>query len=372
MTFIRSFSKFERSLQRRYGKPKQIITVSGLAGVGKSTLAKKIAKKYKLKHVSLGQFFRKEAKRRKMSIEEFLSNMEKMDDIDFDVLFDKRVLELAYKSKRLVIEGRLSGVLLGNTAAARLWVDCNSKNIAKRLAKRERESAKTALKDIKQRNRRDVVRYRRKYKINFSNEKNYNIFIDNTESLSESLKESCFKIDMALKGKRVHSIAISGRIGSGKSTVAKIVAKKLKFRYISGGGLFRPLAREIRISVTQLLGLCKREKSIHYKLDRRMVREVKKGRIVADGKLIVWHSDADLKVFLTASKRERARRIAKREQISFYEGFRDVTRRDRAEKESFTTAYPRLKFTRPPHHILIDTTTVGIEKTAKKILKYAK
>ena len=37
-------------------------------------------------------------------------------------------------------------------------------------------------------------------------------------------------------------IAIDGPAGSGKSTVAKIVAKKLCFRYIDTGSMYRSIA----------------------------------------------------------------------------------------------------------------------------------
>src|SRR2546425_9448634 len=47
-------------------------------------------------------------------------------------------------------------------------------------------------------------------------------------------------------------IAIAGPIGVGKSTVARQLAAALGYRYISGGEVFREIARERGISVTEV------------------------------------------------------------------------------------------------------------------------
>ena len=47
-------------------------------------------------------------------------------------------------------------------------------------------------------------------------------------------------------------ITISGKAGSGKSTVAKSISQKLNLRHYSIGDLMRAMAREKKISLLEL------------------------------------------------------------------------------------------------------------------------
>ena len=374
MTFIKPFKPYQLTLRKKYGNPKMVIAVSGLSGVGKTTIAKGIAKRFKLRYFSAGELFRSEARRRGLSLEEFLGKLkeiEKKEKVNFDEYFDRKMLDLIYRGK-VVVEGRLAGVLAGETAITRIWVHCPSGFVAQRVAERERVTAENAENGLRQRNKRDISRYWKKYKTNFASEKFYNVFLDNTQPIDESVNEACYKIERAINGRNKLSIAISGKVGSGKSTIARKVAKALGYRCVSAGSIFRGLSKDMGLSLTELLELCKKRKSIHYEIDKRMMRSVKKGKCIAEGKLIVWLSDAILKVFLTASQKERARRIAKREGMPFSEAFRAVSHRDEKEEESFKAAYPRLDYSKPRCHLFIDTTEMGINQVVEKILKYAK
>ena len=59
-----------------------IITISGKPGSGKSTIAKILAEKLKLKHYSAGDFRREKAKKLCLSLEEFNKLGEKKDFTD--------------------------------------------------------------------------------------------------------------------------------------------------------------------------------------------------------------------------------------------------------------------------------------------------
>lgn len=49
----------------------------------------------------------------------------------------------------------------------------------------------------------------------------------------------------------IRNIAITGRIGSGASTLAKKLSEKLGWDFLDGGKLFRKLSKEIGISINQ-------------------------------------------------------------------------------------------------------------------------
>jgi cytidylate kinase len=148
-------------------------------------------------------------------------------------------------------------------------------------------------------------------------------------------------------------IAIDGPAGAGKSTVARAVAAALGFTYLDSGAMYRcvalaairrgadlgdaaalgELARSLRIELDgerveldgEDVGAAIREPavteaasrvSVHAPVREAMVAEqqrlVAAGRYVAEGRDIgtVVSPEAPLKVFLTASAEERARRRA--------------------------------------------------------------
>lgn len=83
-----------------------IITISGTAGSGKSTVAKLLAKELDLKHYSIGDLMRKIAEERGLTLLELSKKAEESPDIDQEL--DKSQIELGKKQDNFVIDGRLS------------------------------------------------------------------------------------------------------------------------------------------------------------------------------------------------------------------------------------------------------------------------
>jgi len=67
-------------------------------------------------------------------------------------------------------------------------------------------------------------------------------------------------------------ITISGKAGSGKSTVAKQLAKKLNLKHYSIGDIMRKLAKEKNISLNELSKLAEKDKTIDLTLDKKTNR----------------------------------------------------------------------------------------------------
>lgn len=211
------------------------------------------------------------------------------------------------------------------------------------------------------------------------------------------------------------NIAIDGPAGAGKSTVAKEVAKRLGYIYIDTGAMYRALtfqALELGIEIDdenelnnylkahtiQLLN----ENSIQtvmidgkditkeirsrevtqnvslvssYPLVRetmvRMQRELAKGNnVVMDGRDIGTNvlPDAEIKIFLTASIDERAKRRYKELVDAGIEAdlgqiMADIELRDKKDQER--TINPLKK---ADDAILLDTSEYNIEEVVKKIL----
>lgn len=124
-----------------------VITVSGLAGSGTTTLCRKLAEHYGFKHVYAGLIFRQMAKERGMTLEEFQKYAELHPEIDREV--DRRQIEAA-KECNVVIEGRLAGWMVKN-ADLKIWLDAPIRVRAERVARREGITVEEAFMKIAER-----------------------------------------------------------------------------------------------------------------------------------------------------------------------------------------------------------------------------
>ncbi|MCW4052143.1 MAG: cytidylate kinase family protein [Candidatus Bathyarchaeota archaeon] len=134
-------------------------------------------------------------------------------------------------------------------------------------------------------------------------------------------------------------ICISGMAGSGKSTVAVKVAKKYNLRYFSGGDALKSLALELGFSPKErgwwestegMKFLTKRMQnpSFDRKIDERLLTLARKGNVVLDSWTMPWLFDQGFKIWLEASKEERARRISKRDKTSFEEALSALEKKE--------------------------------------------
>lgn len=193
-------------------------------------------------------------------------------------------------------------------------------------------------------------------------------------------------------------VAIDGPAGAGKSTVARAVADALGFTYLDTGAMYRCVAlAELRGSpdpVDCAIGLGSRitldgddvtdairapEVSEHASLvaarpevrgqlvalQRKLIRS---GDYVAEGRDIgtVVAPDAELKVFLTASPHERARRRAEQLGADVDAVLREQDERDRRDE---TREHSPLM---PAHDALrVDTDGLNVDEVVQKIVRLA-
>ncbi|RLE83944.1 MAG: cytidylate kinase [Thermoprotei archaeon] len=130
------------------------------------------------------------------------------------------------------------------------------------------------------------------------------------------------------------SIAISGRPGSGKTTYSRFIAKTYRLRYVSNGEIFRQIAKERGLSLTELHELAERDPSIDRMIDERAIEEAKKGGVVIDGHLAVWvlRKYVDLALIFIAPLEVRARRIAERDGIEFKRALEEIKLREESNR----------------------------------------
>ncbi len=215
------------------------------------------------------------------------------------------------------------------------------------------------------------------------------------------------------------NIAIDGPAGAGKSTVAKLVAEQLEFLYIDTGAMYRTLTlaalrEEISLEDEDVLTELLSRTTIHLEHEKKGVRvflnsedvteEIRtnhitanvsqvsshegvriemverqrklaeKGQAVLDGRDIGTYvlPDAKVKVFLTASVEERARRryeeqVEKGMSVNLEKLKQEIAHRD--QLDSTRTFAPLRK---ADDAVEIDSTTLTIPDVAKAIIELAK
>ncbi|UCH71727.1 MAG: AAA family ATPase [Thermoplasmatales archaeon] len=169
-----------------------VITISGTPGSGKSTVAKILEKRTKLKYVNSGIIFREMAKNYNMSLERFGVFCEKNEEIDKEV--DNKQLNIL-KEGRVILEGRLAGWIAHHNKipALKVMIDADVETRTKRILKREKRNIKDIKKEIIEREKSEAIRYKKYYDIDLKDVSIYDLFIDSTDKNPEKIVELIIK-----------------------------------------------------------------------------------------------------------------------------------------------------------------------------------
>lgn len=136
------------------------------------------------------------------------------------------------------------------------------------------------------------------------------------------------------------TVAISGVHGAGKTTAAEALADRLGLRYVSAGSVFREMADENGMSLTEFSNHVEENPEIDKRIDERTAEEAEKDDVLIDARLAGWMADeADIKILLTAPLDERVERISEREDRPYEEVKEETVKREESEKKRFKEFY---------------------------------
>lgn len=171
-------------------------------------------------------------------------------------------------------------------------------------------------------------------------------------------------------------IAISGFAGSGKTSLAKQLEKKLKslnlsFELITPS--FKDYAKEKGLSLMEVQKLAEEDKTLDLSLDRWQKEKAEKCKncIIASWLAIWLIEKAELKVFLYSPLEERARRVAKRDSLSFERALEHVKKRDAMNIKRYKALYS-IDITRfyEVAHLVLNSSFLSLEEEVELILSY--
>ena len=173
-------------------------------------------------------------------------------------------------------------------------------------------------------------------------------------------------------------ITIHGRAGSGKSAVAKLLAKKLGFTHFSMGDMRRRMAHERGMTLAEFNKLGEKESFTDREVDdfqKELGR--RKDNIVIDGRTCFHFIPHSFKIYLDADPEVRAKRVFMDNR--HVEGFRSIedtkkalAERELSDKKRYKKYYNINVYDKRHFDMIIDTTNLSVEEVVKKILKSLK
>lgn len=171
-------------------------------------------------------------------------------------------------------------------------------------------------------------------------------------------------------------ITISGLPGSGKTTVARLVAAQLGLEHVYAGDIFRRQAEEHGLSLGEYLRRAEADPSIDRDLDARMCERAARGHAVLEGRLAGFMADQAtvpaLKVFLEASEGVRATRIAGREGGATEARLAEIQAREASDRRRYRDLYGFDYHDRSRYDLVTSTDGKTPETLAEEIVARAR
>ena len=171
-------------------------------------------------------------------------------------------------------------------------------------------------------------------------------------------------------------ITISGTPGSGKSTVARLLEKKLKIEYIYSGKIFRKLAEEHNMTLEEFGKYCEKNPKIDCELDDRQVEILKGKDVILEGRLSGWlaykNKISAIKIMLDTSIKTRAERIVEREDGDVEIRKQEIIKREKSEAKRYKEYYGIDLKDRSIYDLVIETSDKTPERIVELILEKIK
>lgn len=168
---------------------------------------------------------------------------------------------------------------------------------------------------------------------------------------------------------------------SGKTTVAKILAKELGYTLVGGGDILKEMAKDRGYKVSGedwwdtadgIKFLRERDSNSDFdkEVDRRIAQKVAQGNVVVTSYTAPWLLKTGFKCWLSASGDNRAHRMSVRDNSDLRESIKSTKIRDDENTSLYKKLY-QIDFGKDmkPFDLVIETDEIPAGEVARKILE---
>ncbi|MFH1788248.1 MAG: (d)CMP kinase [Candidatus Altiarchaeota archaeon] len=161
-------------------------------------------------------------------------------------------------------------------------------------------------------------------------------------------------------------VTIGGQVASGKSTLARELARRLGYKHISAGSVMRQMAAEKNTSLLEFSEYAETHPEVDKLIDERQKELASQGDCVVEGRISAYFIPADYKVWLTCGLSERVRRARGRGD-SDADIKKAILAREKSEQKRYKKFYDIDLSDTSIYDLVLDTTKIGIKEMVQKV-----
>jgi len=171
-------------------------------------------------------------------------------------------------------------------------------------------------------------------------------------------------------------ISLAGDLGSGKSTVAKILSEKFNAEIISTGNMLRLIAERMGLTIKDLNVYIEKDPSYDRKIDDTLVEfDKKEGDFIFDSRMAWYFVPSATSFYLkvqpsVAAKRVFAANRSNEKYASEQEAYDCLYARRLSEAKRYLANYGQDIMDLDNYDCVIDTTCLSPEEVAERIIQF--
>ncbi len=163
-------------------------------------------------------------------------------------------------------------------------------------------------------------------------------------------------------------ITLYGLAGTGTSSVGKLLAERLGYKFVSGGSLMRGLAKENGLPLSEFLKLAESDERYDRLVDGKLKELANDDNIVVESRLAWYFIPDSCKIKLECDFDTRVRRVADRDGLSFEEAKNAIIIRERNDHERYEKLYGITSISDFDFDIIVDTSVLSVEDIVKMLI----